>query len=64
VRGGQVIGASDSHGAEPADRPVSPAEIAASVYQGMGIDPGMGIPGPDNQPLSLVEAEPVAELFR
>src|SRR5207244_2434904 len=38
VRGGQVVGASDRTGSEPRDRPVTPAEIAATVYKGMGID--------------------------
>jgi uncharacterized protein (DUF1501 family) len=64
VKGGQVIGASDRHGAEPKDRPVTPAEIAATVYRGLGIDPETRLPGPDNRPLPLAEAAPVAELFR
>ena len=52
VRGGQVIGASDRLGAEPSDRPISPAQVAASVYHGLGIDHfGLGL------------AEPVTELF-
>src|SRR5262245_17721883 len=64
VRGGQVIGASDPTGAEPRDRPITPAEIAASVYKGLGIDLNTRLPGPDSRPLPLVEAEPVDELFR
>ena len=63
VRGGQVIGASDRTGAEPRDRPVSPAEVAATVYQGLGIDPGTRLTGPDGRPLPLIEAEPIHELF-
>lgn len=65
VRGGQVIGSSDRIGSEPRDRPVSPAEIAASVYTGLGLDlRTTRLPGPDNQPLPLVEANPIDELFR
>lgn len=64
VRGGQVIGASDRIGSEPRDRPVNPAEVAASVYHGMGIDLNTRLPGPDNRPLPIIEAEPVLELFR
>src|SRR5439155_4828700 len=64
VRGGQVVGASDRNGAEPRDRPVNPAEVAATVYRGLGIDPGTRLPGPENRPLPLTEAEPVGELFR
>ena len=63
VRGGQVIGASDRHGEEPRDRPVQPAEIVATVYHSLGIDPATSLPGPNGQALPLVDAAPVAELF-
>jgi hypothetical protein len=63
VRGGQVIGASDRTGAEPHDRPVTPAEIAASVYRGLGVDLATTLPGPDGRPLPLALAAPVEELF-
>jgi hypothetical protein len=39
-------------------------EVAASVYQGLGIDLDSRLPGPDNRPLALVEAEPIEGLFR
>ena len=39
VQGGQVIGASDAHAAGPADRPVAPQELLATMYHGLGIDP-------------------------
>lgn len=53
VRGGQVIGASDRLGTEPRHCPVSPAQVAASVFMGLGIDyTGLGL------------AKPVTELFR
>jgi Protein of unknown function (DUF1501) len=39
VRGGQVYGASDKHGAFPADRPVSAADFAATLYHSMGLQP-------------------------
>jgi hypothetical protein len=38
VRGGQVVGRSDGTGAEPVERPVSPADLAASVYYAFGMD--------------------------
>jgi hypothetical protein len=63
VRGGQVIGASDPIGAEPRARPVTPAEVAATVYRGLGIDPETRIPGPSGQSLPLADAQPVQELF-
>ena len=65
VKGGQVIGSSDKQGAAPKDRPISPSEVAASVYKGLGIDlDSARLPGPDNRPLTLIDAEPVEGLFR
>jgi hypothetical protein len=61
VRGGQVVGASDSLGAEPADRPVSPADLAATVYHALGHDPRGPLPG--RQDLPLTDGNVVSELF-
>ncbi len=63
VSGGQVIGSSDAHGAEPHDRPVPAASIAATVYQGLGVNPRLTWDGPEGRLVALVEAEPVDELF-
>jgi hypothetical protein len=63
VRGGQVVGSSDATASEPRDRPVTPAEVAATVYRGLGLDLGACLPGPEGRPVPLVEAAPVAELF-
>jgi hypothetical protein len=64
VKGGQVIGSSDRIASEPRDRPVSPAEVAATVYQALGLDPKTSLPGPENRPLPLADAAPIHELFR
>jgi hypothetical protein len=64
IKGGQVIGSSDRMGAEPKDRPTTPAEVAATVYKGLGIDLNARLPGPENRPMPIIEAEPVEELFR
>jgi uncharacterized protein (DUF1501 family) len=63
VRGGQIIGVSDAHAAEPKDRPVSPAEVAATIYRSLGIDPHTHLAVPDNRSVPLAEAEPIEELF-
>ena len=55
--GGQVIGASDPHGREPADRPMPLPELVATVYRWLDIDPSLSLPGPDGQPIRLLEAE-------
>jgi hypothetical protein len=64
VRGGQVIGSSDKTGSEPRDRPVTPAQVAASIYRGLGIDRNTWLPGPDGRPMPLTDAAPILELFR
>ncbi len=63
VRGGQAVGSSDALGGEPNDRPVTPAEVTATVYHALGIDPQARIPGPDGQEIVLVDSMPIAELF-
>jgi hypothetical protein len=65
IHGGRVVGASDEIGYAPKDRPITPAEIAATVYQGLGIDLAMDLPGPQNRPIRLVDhgVEPIQELF-
>jgi hypothetical protein len=44
---------------------VTTAEIAATVYQGLGIDLATELPGPQSRPLRLVDhgVEPIEELF-
>jgi hypothetical protein len=39
VPGGRVVGASDAQGAYPADRPVSPADFAATTFKVLGVNP-------------------------
>ncbi len=63
VQGGRVIGASDSFAGEPTDRPVSPAELVATVYHALGIPTTTTIPGPTGTPVRIVEADPIRELF-
>lgn len=38
VRGGQVVGESDKTGARPLNRPVTPADIHATVFEALGYD--------------------------
>ncbi len=37
VHGGRVVGASDARGSHPHDRPVTPADLAATVHHAVGI---------------------------
>jgi hypothetical protein len=65
VKGGQVIGASDEHGAYPKDRPVHAAEVAATVLHLLGVDLETELPGPQSRPLRVVDhgIEAVRELL-
>jgi hypothetical protein len=65
IQGGRVIGATDEIGAYPVDRPVSPAELIATVYHGIGIDLETELPSPGARPVPVVDygTEPVLELF-
>lgn len=65
IKGGQVVGSSDEIGHAPMDRPVSSAEIAATVYHGLGISLETELPGPQGRPIPVVDhgIEPVVELF-
>jgi hypothetical protein len=65
IQGGRVVGVSDETGYAPKDRPVATAEIAATVYHGLGIDPSVELPGPQGWPIRLVDrgVEPIRELF-
>lgn len=63
VIGGQSIGASDRHGAYPATRPYSPADLAATVYRALGIDPATELRDRLRRPLPLCTGQPIAPLF-
>jgi uncharacterized protein (DUF1501 family) len=51
---GAVVGRSDSFGESPADRPVSPSDLAATVLELLGIDPRREVTTPDGRPVLLV----------
>lgn len=64
VRGGQVIGATDNHAAAPLTRPVTPADVAATMYAGLGINPRGVVEDILQRPrLILEQGRPIAELF-
>ena len=66
LRLGQVIGRSSPRGETVVDRPISPQEVAATVYHHLGIDAAQ-IAFPDHQgrALALIEnGQPIRELLR
>jgi hypothetical protein len=65
IKGGQVVGSSDEIGSAPKDRPTTPAQVAATVFRGLGIDLATELPGAGNRPIPLVDrgVDPISELF-
>jgi hypothetical protein len=65
IRRGQVIGASDADGEAIAARPVSVADLFASLALALGVDGGETHVTPEGRPVTTVDeaGEPIAELF-
>ncbi|HEV3385866.1 MAG TPA: DUF1501 domain-containing protein, partial [Gemmata sp.] len=63
VTGGAVLGASDKIGAYPTIDPVTPAEIAATIFWRFGIEPATEVIDQTGRPFRLTEGEPVRRLF-
>jgi hypothetical protein len=65
VQGGRVVGRSDRIGGVPAERPVDPSEIVATVYHSLGLDLETKLPGPQGRPFPLVDTgkHEIRELF-
>ena len=63
VRGGQIIGKSDKTGAYPTTTPYSPDDLGATVYDVLGIDPGIEIRDRLNRPVQLNRGTPIKSLF-
>jgi len=53
IRGGTIYGESDSQAAYVKDNPVSPADINATIYECLGIDPDMRVPDSAGQPVRV-----------
>jgi uncharacterized protein (DUF1501 family) len=64
IRGGQVIGESDRTGSAPKSRPVTPADIHATIFAALGYDPhGITYSSSVGVPTPLSEGEPIHELL-
>ena len=65
VKGGRAIGKSDEIGGYPAEHPVQPKEIVATIYHSLGLDLDTHLPGPQGRPFPLVDfgTGPIRELF-
>jgi hypothetical protein len=60
---GQVIGETDSHGGQSKGRPYTPANVLASLYRHLGLDPATTILDHNRRPMRLLDdGEVVREL--
>ena len=63
IRGGQALGSSDRVAAYPATQPVHPADIAATIYHCLGIDPRTHVNDQQGRPLVVSAGQPVPGLL-
>ncbi len=65
VKGGRVVGASDPVGGFPAERPVGPGDLVATIFESLGLNHAATLPGPGGRPFPLTDlgTEPIHELF-
>jgi hypothetical protein len=52
---GLVLGKTDAKADSPVDRPITPADLAATLYTALGIDPNRQFETPDGRPIRLVD---------
>jgi hypothetical protein len=63
VQGGAIFGSSDRHGEYPATDPVTPGDIAATIFWRFGLDHAAEIRDQTGRPHRLTTGEPLAQLF-
>jgi len=63
VRGGSVFGASDRWAAYPANDPVSPDDLGATIIHALGIDPATMIKDAIDRPMRINDGAPILPLF-
>jgi len=63
IRGGQVIGSSDKSGAAPASDPFDPADIQATMYHCLGLDPQLTLYDPMNRPMPISTGRVVSQVL-
>jgi hypothetical protein len=59
IRGGMVHGASDRYAAEPSSNPTTPADLVATIYHLLGIDPQTQIHDRLERPVTLCEGQAI-----
>ncbi len=63
VKQGYIHGASDKNGAFPARDPVRPDDLAATMFELLGIDPATEVFDASNRPLAIAGGRPVFDVI-
>ncbi|MEX0977722.1 MAG: DUF1501 domain-containing protein [Pirellulales bacterium] len=63
ISGGLLYGASDKLGAYPDSNPVTPGDLAATIFWRFGLDPAIELHDMAGRPLRLAAGEPIQGLF-
>jgi uncharacterized protein (DUF1501 family) len=64
LKTGQVIGASNSKGEHPVERPLKPGDVLATVYELLGIDTSQTFLNHSGRPIPILhEGKPILEIL-
>jgi hypothetical protein len=64
LRGGVVVGATDTRGESPVERPLTPQDLHATIYRVLGIDPSVWFLNHSGRPVPAIDqGEPIKELI-
>ena len=64
VKGGQIIGSTDSRGEEPKDRPLTPGDLHATMFHVLGVDPHTVNHDRKGRPnFAITEGDVIQDLF-
>lgn len=64
VKGGTIIGSSDKQGGEPATEPQTPENLAATIYQALGIPANAAWRDPADRPHFIYHDKPIPGLIQ
>ena len=62
VRGGTVIGSSDRNGGHPAHTPIRPENMAATIYEALGIPATAAWHDSEDRPHQIYHGDPIPGL--
>jgi hypothetical protein len=63
VKRGFIHGASDKTGSYPAENPVRPDDLAATIYYALGIDPHTEVRTAAGRPVMIADGKPILNVF-